>query len=160
MIIKTMSDLSSFLLLSGSPNESYHDFGVGQEDDAAENYQMESLENTNPQNGKSGYKGFLDLPGTGEYDQVERHHHGASEEPLESSPTHPLNPGSSHRYPTSSQSTLESIIKWTRGPDLPRAYHIQSSKWLQIAPSRIIDEYLPNRRLRIARFSFFIYHGV
>src|SRR5437868_5101780 len=149
MIIKTMSDLSSFLLPSGSPIESYHDFGVGQDDDAAENYPMESLENTNPQNGKSSYKGFLDLPGTGEYDPVERHNRGASEELLESSSTHPLNPGSSYRYPTSSQSTPESIIKWTRGPDIPPAYHIQSSKWLQVAPSRIIDEYLSNRRLRL-----------
>lgn len=94
-------------------------------------------------------RAFFDLPGTGEYDQEERHIRGASEEPLESSSTHPLNPGSSYRYPTSSQSTLESIIKWTRGPDIPRAYHIQSSRWLQVARSRIIDEYLPNRRLRI-----------
>jgi len=144
-----MSDPSSFLLSSESPTEPYHNFGVGQDDDAAENYSMESLENANPQNGKPSYKGFLDLPGTGEYDQEERHIRGASEEPLEVSPTRPLNPGSSYRYPTSSQFTLESIIKWTRGPDIPRAYHIQSSRWLQLAPSRAIDEYLPNRRLRI-----------
>jgi hypothetical protein len=49
MIVKTMSDPSSFLLSSGSPTESYHNFGVGQDDDAAENYPMESLENTNLQ---------------------------------------------------------------------------------------------------------------
>src|SRR5271163_3016689 len=100
MIIKTMSDPSSFLLSSESPTEPYHNFGVGQDDDAAENYPMESLENTNPRNGKPSSKGFLDLPGTGEYDQEERHIRGASEEPLESSPTRTLFPWSSHRYPT------------------------------------------------------------
>jgi hypothetical protein len=73
MIVKTMSDPSSFLLSSGSPTESYHYFGVGQDDDAAESYPMESLENTNLQNGKLSYKGFLDVPGTGNYDQEERH---------------------------------------------------------------------------------------
>jgi hypothetical protein len=144
-----MSDPSSFLLSSEPPTESYHNFDVGQDDDAAENYPMESLENTNPRDGKPGYNGFLDLPGTGEYDQEERHIRGASEEPLESSPTRTSIPWSSYRSPTSSQSTLESIVKWTRGPDIPRAYRIQSSKWLQVALSRIIDEYLPNRRLRI-----------
>jgi hypothetical protein len=148
-----MSDPSSFLLSSESPTESYHNFGVGQDDDAAENYPMESLENTYPRNGKLSFRDLrgesLDLPRTGEYDQEEKHIRDASEEPLESSPTRTLIPWSSYRYPTSSQSTLESIIKWTRGPDIPRAYHIQSSKWLQVVPSRIIDEYLPNRRLRI-----------
>lgn len=149
MIIKTMSDPSSFLLSSESPIQSHHNFGVCQDDDAAENYPIESLENSNSRDGKPGYKGFLDLPGTGEYNQEERHIGGASEEPLEPSPTRNSIPWSSYRYPTSSRSTLESIIKWTRGPDIPRAYLIQSSKWLQVAPSRIIDEYLPNRRLRI-----------
>jgi hypothetical protein len=149
MIIKTMSDPSSLLLSSESPTESYHNLGVGQDDDAAENYPMESLKNTNPRNGEPSYKGFLDLPGTGEYDQEEGHIRGASEEPLESSPTRPLIPWSSYRYPTSSQFTLESIINWTRGPDIPRAYRIQPFKWLQVAPSRIIDKYLPNRRRRI-----------
>jgi hypothetical protein len=149
MIIKTMSDPSSFLLSSESPTESYHNLGAGQDDDAAENYPMESLKNTNPRNGKPSYKGFLDLPGTGEYDQEERNIRGASEEPPESSPTRPLVPWSLYRYPASSRSTLESIINWIRGPDIPRAYRIQPFKWLHVAPSRIMDECLPNRRLRI-----------
>jgi hypothetical protein len=137
-----MSDPSSFLLSS----ESYHNLGAGQDDDAAENYPMESL---NPRNGKPSHKGFLDLPGPEEYDQEERNIRGASEERPESSPTRPLVPWSSYRYPASSRSTLESIIKWIRGPDIPRAYRIQPFKWLHVAPSRIMDEYLPNRRLRI-----------
>jgi hypothetical protein len=110
---------------------------------------MESLENINPRNGKPSYKGFLDLPGTGEDDQEERHIRGAPEELPESSRTSPLIPWSPYRYPTSSQSTLESIIKWIRGPEIPRAYRIQPFKWFQVAPSRIMDEYLPNKRLRI-----------
>ena len=47
-------------------------------------------------------------------------------------------------------SVFKAISTWTRGPNPPRIYRIQSSEWLQTACDRVIDNCLPRRWLKLS----------
>ncbi|KIX99098.1 uncharacterized protein Z520_05559 [Fonsecaea multimorphosa CBS 102226] len=48
-----------------------------------------------------------------------------------------------------SKSTFQAVLQWIKGPQPPRIYHIQSSKWLQNACDRLLDRVLPGRWLKL-----------
>ncbi|OQU93928.1 LCCL domain-containing protein isoform 2 [Cladophialophora immunda] len=48
-----------------------------------------------------------------------------------------------------SKSTLQAVLKWIKGPQPPRVYHIQSSEWLQNVCDRLLDRILPGRWLKL-----------
>ena len=50
----------------------------------------------------------------------------------------------------SSNCTLQALLKWIRGPTRPRVYHIQSSEWLDLACSRLLDKFLPSKWIKIS----------
>lgn len=145
-----MSDHSSRLLLSESPTELQHQSSGSHEDDAVGTSPTKTLESTNAQKMKHRHPGSLDQPGTGQYDQEQGLIEGASEAPDDLSHWHSRLPSSSG-YPWSS---LESIIKWNRGPDVPRPHRIRSFQRLHVAP-RLLDEHVSDKWPRTCVLSAF-----